>query len=282
MKWIKIFLAVFMLIYLFENAHSTGDETAQTISNDFLEQTFWPFESRLTVNPIVKEMVDSISAERMMYNLENLASFYTRHTNSDTLSSETGIGAARRWIYDQFQEYSEDSSASEFRSSYFTYNADICGIPGKHRNVMATLPGFPTSERHFITVSHLDSRTVDVCNSTSYAPSANDNGSGTAVSMEIARVMSRYSFESTAIMMIVAGENQGSYGSAAYAQWAAKQDMQIGAVINNDAVGNVEGCEDPGCPPGELTIIDSASVRQFSGGPETGSSFQLARYMKLT
>jgi len=84
--------------------------------------------------------------------------------------------------------------------------------------------------------------------------------------MEIARVMSRYSFESTAIIMTVTGENQGLYGSTAYAQWAAKQDMQIGAVINNDAVGSIKY---PGYPPSESVVVDSALVRQFSGGLET-------------
>jgi len=135
MKWIKIFLAGFIVIFLFEIAHSISNETTQTISNDFIEQTYWPFQSRLAANPIIKEMIDSISAERIMYNIEKLTAFYARHTNSDTLSSETGIGAARRWIYDQFQEYSEDSTASEFRTNYFSFNAEICDIPRTHRNV---------------------------------------------------------------------------------------------------------------------------------------------------
>ncbi|MEE8417575.1 MAG: M28 family peptidase, partial [candidate division Zixibacteria bacterium] len=93
--------------------------------------------------------------------------------------------------------------------------------------------------------------------------------------------MSRYAFESTVNIMIVTGEDQGLYGSTAYAQWAVDQGMRIDAVITNDVVGNIEGCENPSCPPGDSVIIDSTSVRHFSGTPDTGISRQLSRYMKL-
>jgi len=241
----------------------------------------WPFTSRLVINPTVQEMVDSVSPETIISNLEDVVGFYTRHTNSDTLSPEIGIGAARRWIYQQFEEYRDDPDAFALEPDYFTFNATVCGITGEHRNVMATLPGTTTPERHFVVMGHMDGRTINVCDAVSYAPSANDDGSGTVVAMEVARVLSHYSFESTVDVMIVTGEDQGLYGSTAYAQWAVDQGMRIDAAITNDVVGNIEGCENPSCPPGEPLIIDSTSVRHFSGTPDTGISRQLSRYMKL-
>ncbi|UCE65211.1 MAG: M28 family peptidase [Candidatus Zixiibacteriota bacterium] len=241
----------------------------------------WNFSSRILTNEAIEEMIDSVSAERILAGVDTLVGFYTRHTNSDTLSSSTGLGAARRWVYDQFEAYAVDSATYELQPGYFTFNATVCGIYGEHRNMLATLPGTATPNRYFLTMGHIDSRTNDVCDASSFAPSANDDGSGTAIAMEIARIMSRYPFESTVIVMVVTGEDQGLYGSTAYAQWAQSQSLDIGAVITNDVVGNIEGCENPACPPGEPVIVDSLSARHFSGTPETGISRQLSRYMKL-
>ncbi|UCC80277.1 MAG: M28 family peptidase [Candidatus Zixiibacteriota bacterium] len=241
----------------------------------------WNFSSRILTNETIEEMIDSVSADIILANVDTLAGFYTRHTNSDTISSIIGVGAARRWVYDKFDAYANDSATYDLQPGYFTFNANVCGIYGEHRNMLATLPGTLTPDRHFLTMGHIDSRTNNVCDATSFSPSANDDGSGTAIAMEIARIMSRYPFESTVIVMVVTGEDQGLYGSTAYAQWAQSQAMYIGAVITNDVVGNIEGCENPACPPGEPVIVDSTSVRHFSGTPETGISRQLTRYMKL-
>lgn len=241
----------------------------------------WNFSSRILTNATIEEMIDSVSADIIMANVDTLVGFYTRHTNSDTLSSTTGVGAARRWVYDKFEAYSIDSATYDLQPSYFTFNTTVCGIYGEHRNMLAALPGTATPGRYFLAMGHIDSRTNDVCDDTSFSPSANDDGSGTAISMEMARIMSRYPFESTVILMVVTGEDQGLYGSTAYAQWAQSQSMNLGAAITNDVVGNIEGCENPACPPGEPVIIDSTSVRHFSGTPETGISRQLTRYMKL-
>jgi len=245
------------------------------LSQNIARADSWHFTSRVLTNETVEEMIDSVSASNIIASVDTLVGFYTRHTNSDTLSATIGIGAARRWVYDRFQDYAGDSS------SFLTFNASVCGIYGEHRNAIAVLQGTVTPDRYFLTMGHMDSRTNNVCDATSYAPSANDDGSGTAVAIEIARVMSRYPLESTVIVSVVTGEDQGLYGSTAYATYIQQHSMDLGAAITNDVVGNIEGCDDPACPPGEPVIIDSTSVRHFSGGPETGISRQLTRYMKL-
>jgi len=246
-----------------------------SLSHNTARADSWHFTSRILTNETVEEMIDSVSASNIIASVDTLVGFYTRHTNSDTLSSISGIGAARRWIYDHFQDYAADSA------SYLTFNNTICGLYGEHRNVIAVFPGTVTPGRYFLTMGHMDSRTNNVCDATSYAPSANDDGSGTAVAMEIARVLSRYPLESTVLVSTVTGEDEGLYGSTAYATYIQQHSMDLEAAITNDVVGNIEGCDDPACPPGEPVIIDSTSVRHFSGGPETGISRQLTRYMKL-
>jgi hypothetical protein len=238
-------------------------------------------QRQLLTNPLVEAMLDSVSPERIMVNMDTLVGFYNRNTASDTISNLTGIGAARRWIYSRFLDYSDDPEAVEMTPSFFSFTATVCGSTRQHRNVMATITGARAPERHFVVSGHMDSRNTSSCNTTSYAPGANDDGSGTIVSLEMARVLSRYSFESTVILMTVTGEEQGLYGSTAYAQWAEQNGQRIDGMITNDVVGNIEGCVDPSCPPGDPVIIDSLSVRHFSGQPATGISRQLARYMKL-
>lgn len=281
MKTVKEILIGFTLLSL----ASVGFVVTKSLAQDPIPNTAGtnsrPFSSRLVLNPTIQEMVDSVSMEIIISNLDDVVGFYTRQTNSDTLSPDTGVGATRRWIYRQFEEYRDDPDAFMLEPGYFTFNATVCGVSGEHRNVLATLPGTTTPERHFVVMGHMDGRTINVCDAVSFAPSANDDGSGTVIAMEVVRVMSRYSFESTIDVMIVTGEDQGLYGSTAYAEWAVDQGMEIGAAITNDVVGNIEGCENPSCPPGEPVIIDSTSVRHFSGIPDTGISRQLSRYMKL-
>lgn len=238
---------------------------------------------RLPVNPLIEQMVSMVSEQELSNNLEALVGFHTRHTSSDTVSLDTGIGAARNYIFSKFQEYGE-AGGGLLEASFFVFPATICNIfNSAHKNVLASISGSITPERVFIASGHMDDRTVDRCDYTSFAPGANDDGSGTVVSMELARIFSEYAnnFESTVILMTVTGEDEGLYGSTAYADWALENDLDINGMITNDVVGNIEGCVDPACPPGEQIIIDSTSVRHFSGEPSTSTSRQLSRYMKL-
>jgi hypothetical protein len=235
----------------------------------------------LPLNPDVEAMIAAVSADTIFANLDRLVSFHTRHTTSDTVSEVSGIGAARRFIYRQFQNYASDPMTVELQPSYFTFDQTVCGIAGEHRNVLATLAGASAPDRFFIVMGHIDSRNEDNCDAVGYAAGANDDCSGTAVAMEMARTMSKFGMEATVILMPVTGEEQGLLGSDAYAEFAMQQGMQVDAAITNDIVGNIQGCADPDCPPGEPVITDSMSVRHFSGDPATGPSRQLARYMKI-
>ncbi len=233
-------------------------------------------------NPLIQAMLDSVSTDSLSSYLHRLVGFHTRHTNSDTTSPDTGIGAARNWILGQFENFAAQTNGG-LDADFFVFPATVCGeFNAFHKNVLATIRGNLTPARYFIASGHMDSRMEDNCNATAFAPGANDDGSGTVTSLELARIMSRFAgqFESTLILMCVTGEDQGLIGSSAYADWALANQLRIDGMITNDVVGGIVGCENPACPNGNF-ITDSTSVRHFSGGPATSSSRQLARYLKL-
>jgi len=222
----------------------------------------------------IQAILDSISATNIRSYLDTLVGFYTRHTLSDTTSDSVGVGAARRWVFGKFQELSQ-ASGGRLQPAYFDFNATICGVTNEHRNVMAILPGTVTPDRYFVVSGHLDNRgdPVSACTFQSvFSPGANDDGSGTAVSIELARVLSQYQFESSLVFMAVVGEDEGLYGSEAYAAYAQTSNIRIDGMITNDVVGNIVGSNG---------IVDSLSVRMFSSVDDTSSHRQFSRYVKL-
>src|SRR5712692_4591285 len=156
----------------------------------------------------IQPILDSISAANIHAYLDTLVGFYTRHTISDTTSDSVGIGAARRWVLRKFQEFSV-ASGGRLQPSFFDFTATICGVNALYKNVMAVLPGTLTPDRYFIVSGHLDNRgdPSNACLYQIFSPGANDDGSGTAISIELARVMSRYQFDASIIFMAVVGED---------------------------------------------------------------------------
>ncbi len=229
------------------------------------------FASRLPLNPVVQSLVDSVSIERLEESVQTLVDFYTRQTNSDTVSATTGIGAARRWIHDQFAAYSTAHGGAQ-ATGYYDWTGSPCSIAGTHRNVLAVQTGDVYPERYFIIGAHLDSRTINGCNAVSFAPGADDDGSGCATALELAYLLSQIDTESSVIYTPVTGEEQGLLGSTAYAEEAALAGMDIAGMIAVDTIGNIEDI---------VGNVDSTTCRMFSGAPATSSSRQLARYMKL-
>ncbi|MEO6131440.1 MAG: M28 family peptidase, partial [Saprospiraceae bacterium] len=198
-----------------------------------------------------------------------------------TLSDITGIGAARKWVLGKFERLSYLTNG-RLVTGYLQFDQDVCDMM-RHKDVVAVLPGKDTSDPSSIIIeAHLDSRCKDNCDINCLAQGMEDNGSGVALVLELARIMSQYVFDHTIVFMTVTGEEQGLVGSNAYADYALANSLSIKAVLNNDIVGGIicgETSSPPSCPG--LNNIDSTQVRLFSFGGFNSPHKALSRFIKL-
>jgi hypothetical protein len=237
------------------------------------------------LQPEIEKMVASISAERITASLRKLEGFGTRHAESPDDHPTRGIGAARRWIFDQFRtasprlEVSYDSF-DQFKTGLLTRDTQL-------HNVVAVLPGTINKDRYILVTAHYDSMALvrkagaapdddsatdwEATAATPLAPGVNDDGSGTAAVLELARVLSRHEFEKTLVFIAFTAEEQGLLGSKHYAAQAKQRGLSIEAVLNNDMIGS--DLAGNGRRAG-------VSLRVFSEGPEDSPSRSLARYVK--
>ncbi len=230
---------------------------------------------------IAAELSARISPDSLRSYITRLSMFGNRNTGSDTLSDTWGIGAARRWVLSRFQEFSAENE-NRLLPGYFQFDRVICTV-GQHRNIMAVLPGTdPDPNGVIIVEAHIDSRCEGLCDTACLAEGVEDNASGTALVMELARVMSKYSFKNTIVFTPVIAEEQGLYGAEAFAIYCKNNSIPVRAVLNNDVIGGVI-CGHTASPPAcsGFNTIDSTSVRLFSSGGFNSPHKQLARFIKL-
>ncbi|RMA77620.1 M28 family peptidase [Umboniibacter marinipuniceus] len=211
----------------------------------------------------------SASAERLHQDVEMLVSFGTRHSLSETQSETTGIGAARRWIAEEFAQISNACGGClEVMLISDTVEGRRIPTPTEIVNVIAVLKGKKNSNRYVVMSGDIDSRVSDPLNSSAASPGANDNASGVAGVIEAARVLSKYEFDGNIVFAALSGEEQGLYGGKILADYAAANDWHLQAVINNDMIGNIAGING---------VIDNHSVRVFSEGVKISETPEEAR-----
>lgn len=224
---------------------------------------------------------NNVSADSLRAYLEVLRTFKNRNTGSDTVSAVKGIGAARRWILGKFQQFSA-ANDNRLQACYLQFDKLLCSM-AQHRNVIAVLPGSDTSDKGIIVIeAHMDSRCADLCDTACIAEGMEDNGSGTALVIELARVMSKYSYKHTVVFMTTTSEEQGLDGAQAFASYAQLHGIKIRAVMNNDVIGGVicgHTSSPPSCP--YFKHIDSTQVRLFSYGGFSSFNKGLCRFIKL-
>ena len=239
----------------------------------------------------IYDIIQAVSADRIKADIKTLTEFGTRNTFSDTVSATRGIGAARRWIKSEFENISIkcDNCLQTF------YQKDFVTKEGNRRvphdawivNVVAIQKGTKYPNRYIIMSGDIDSRASDTMDFTTDAPGANDNASGMAGTIEAARVLSHYTFESSIIYVGLSGEEQGLFGGAGLAKYAKDKGWEIIGILNNDMIGNITGVD--GVIDNRAFRIFSEPVpanetekqrkmRRFYGGEVDGISRQLARY----
>lgn len=227
-------------------------------------------------DPRIHDIVRAVSARRMEADIRTLVAFGTRHTMSDTLSKTRGIGAARRWVYEEFRRISRECGGClEVRyvselvkgDSTTRIKADVNVV-----NVVAIQRGRTEPGRYVLLSGDIDSRVTDVMNATADSPGANDNASGIAATLEAARVLTKYQPDASIVYAALSGEEQGLFGGATLARVAKDEGWKLDAVINNDMVGNTRGIDG---------VHENTKARVFAPGiPPTTSQQELARLLR--
>lgn len=261
------------------------------------------FQKALMKQP--QRVIGAVDAARLIDDVHMLTSFGTRHTLSVTDDPHRGIGAARRWVRDAFERAVADSGKQGELAPVVSFDSHTLGPDGRRIdreveivNVVCTIPGAdPESRDELIYVlAHLDSRASDGMDAESDAPGANDDGSGVAALIELARVLAPENLDASVVLMATSGEEQGLFGARLHAQALKEQGANVVAVLNNDTIGDPTGV-DGRSAPGEVRILseglplelmsdtDPERIRnalyrlRLYGAESDSHSRQLARYI---
>jgi hypothetical protein len=243
-------------------------------------------------DPDLLALLRGVDPARIKATIQRLTEFGTRHTLSSQTDPVRGIGAATAWVFEQMQAIAATSSGRmTVQQQSFTQPAGP-RIPTAVNitNVIATLKGTASPERFYVVTGHLDSRVTDVLDFTSDAPGADDDGSGVAVVLELARAFATRQFPGTLVFATVAGEEQGLFGSAFMAAQMQAAGNDVQGMFSNDIVGASQAWD--GTKPDPFTLrlfvegvptaatANQISLMQLVGGENDGASRQLGRFVR--
>ncbi|KAF9555693.1 peptidase M28 [Agrocybe pediades] len=241
-------------------------------------------------NPELVQILSKVDPNRVKAIIEKLVSFGTRNTLSSQTDPKRGIGAARDWIAAEMRSFAAASNGRMTVDVPSYVQQPTSRIPNATviSNIVATLKGSKEPNRVYVVSGHYDSRVTDVLNFIDDAPGADDDGSGVAVSMELARVMATHDSAATIMFAVVAGEEQGLFGSNFMATTLAQNKVDVQGMLDNDIVGSStadDGTKDPtdirlfvsGLPQNNTAQqnLNLASI----GGENDSPSHQLGRFV---
>ncbi len=240
----------------------------------------------------LRDLLREIDARRIQATVMRLVQFGTRHTLSSQDDPVRGIGAATDWVYETMLGIAATSGGrmTVEKQTFIQPVSPRIPVPTPITNVIATLRGDASPERVYVVSGHIDSRVTDVMNFTSDAPGADDDASGCAAVIELARVFANRVFKGTIVFVTVAGEEQGLYGSAHMATQMKAAGVDVQGMFSNDIVGASSGWDgtrpDPhtvrlfveGVPTAETA--QEGATRRSVGGENDGPSRQLGRFVK--
>lgn len=242
-------------------------------------------------DPEIAKMIKEVSAKNIEATIRKLVSFGTRNTLSEQDNPTRGVGAARDWLFAEMQKINADcgNCMTVEKQSFVQPKANRIPDPVTLTNVVATLKGTTNPERYYVVSGHYDSMCGSPTDAKCDAPGANDDASGTATVVELARVMSKRKFDATIVFMCVPGEEQGLLGATYYAKEAVEKKIEIDGMFTNDIVGGVTSMKDSpnrnrvrvfseGIPSNETE--QQAATRRSVGGENDSQSRQLARFIK--
>ncbi|KAL8900309.1 MAG: hypothetical protein Q9192_001132 [Flavoplaca navasiana] len=239
----------------------------------------------------LQDILAEIDPARIEAIIAKLVSFGTRHTLSSQTDPVRGIGAARDWIAEQMRSFAAASNG-QMEVTVPSYvqqpDGDRILFPVRISDVVATLKGSVDPGRYYVVSGHYDTRCSDPNDFECDSPGADDDASGVAVSMELARIMASRRPAATIVFVAVAGEEQGLYGANYLAQSYKNASVNVQGMFTNDIIGSStadDGTKDPytvrifaqGNPPTDSAA--RARVRATIGGENDSPARQLARFV---
>jgi hypothetical protein len=275
---------------VFLSASAVTTVAAPLLSGTALAETD-PALARQAPDDGLRALLREIDPDRIKATILRLVQFGTRHTASSQTDPARGIGAATAWVHGQMQAIAATSSGrmTVQEQTFVQPVSSNIPVPTTITNAIATLKGTASPERFYVITGHLDSRVTDVLNFTSDAPGADDDGSGVAVMLELARLFATRQFPGTLVFATVAGEEQGLYGSAHMAAQMKAAGADVQGMFSNDIVGASQAWDGTRPDPrtvrlfveGIPTAVTPAqiSVMQSVGGENDGMTHQLARFV---
>jgi hypothetical protein len=241
-----------------------------TLAPDQLPQAVQVVATPIQAN--LTNLLDQVSPERLMAHITMLQNFRTRHVNSTTESTREGVGAARDYVWQQFTEIA-NASEGRFSVNVQGFNITYDNVQTRQTNIIGTLVGSANNTPALILGAHYDSiNRLSLTNGEAYAPGANDNGSGVAAMLEIARILSRNQPRQTIIFVAFGAEEIGRRGSIYFANRLIENGTPIMGMINLDIIGSATG------PNGE---VNDTQIRLYSAEPNDSPSRQFARSLNL-
>jgi Peptidase family M28 len=274
----------------FLSASAVTAVAAPLLSGTALAETD-PALSRQAPDQELRALLRDIDPDRIKATILKLVQFGTRHTASSQTDPVRGIGAATAWVYGQMQSFAAASGGrmTVQKQTFVQPVSSNIPVPTTITNVIATLKGTASPERFYVVTGHLDSRVTDVLNFTDDAPGADDDGSGVAIVLELARLFATRQFPGTLVFATVAGEEQGLYGSAHMAAQMKAAGNDVQGMFSNDIVGASQAWDGTRPDPSTVrlfvegipTAVTPAQIAlmQSVGGENDGMTHQLARFV---
>jgi peptidase M28-like protein len=240
----------------------------------------------------LRALIRQIDPNRIQATIEKLVTFGTRHTASTQTDPAVGIGAAYAWVFQQMQDIAATSNGNMTVQQQTFVQQPVAGrlaAATSITNTIATLHGTANPERFYVVTGHLDSRVTDLLDFTSDAPGADDDGSGVACILELARLFATRQFPGTIVFAAVSGEEEGLFGSTFMAQQMSAAGNDVQGMFSNDIIGT--GDAHDGTRPDPFTVrmflegiptnvtSSQISLMQAVGGENDGLSRQLGRFV---
>ena len=218
---------------------------------------------------VMGELLAQVESDRLMQHVRSLQEFQTRHIASPQDSRTEGIGAARQYIKDQLDLISSASGGNLYT---FDLRFDAYITPDEltpQYNLVGAIGGSEVNGGTILVGAHYDSIGLERTSGSVYAPGANDNASGVAAVLEMARILSASKYKATVMFALFSAEEIDRQGSRAFAAWIKQSNIDLVGMINLDTIGNVHDF---------AGIVNDRQLRVFSAPPNsTSPSRKLAR-----